>query len=120
MADFETTPLGFGDALAELVGWSGQYVHVEVSIAGGAGVSSFDGRIAEITAGQDEGTVQVAFQANAAVVALDDVMSAAQDSSPTMEVRRLRFTVGEHQSVDFERKVPEEIGPNKEGALPHV
>jgi hypothetical protein len=107
--DFEPTPIAFADALAELIGWSGQDVHVEVSVAGGAGISSFDACFDGVAADEDEGIVLVRFESDIALVVLSDVMSASRISSPTMEVRWLRFTVGEHQSVEIERLEPEEI-----------
>jgi hypothetical protein len=107
--DFETTPIAFAHALAELVGWSGQYVHVEVSVAGGAGTSSFHARFDGVAADEDEGIVLLRFESDIALVVLSDVMSVSKISSLTIEVRWLRFTVGEHQSVEIERLEPEEI-----------
>jgi hypothetical protein len=56
------------------------------------------------------------FEGDVALVVLNDVMSAFSVSSPTMEVRWLRFSVGEHQSIEVERLVPEEIWRRVEGA----
>jgi hypothetical protein len=104
--DPETTPKAFADAIAELVGWSGEYLHVEVSIADGAGICGFDARLEAIAGGEDERSVLLRFAGEAALVVLGDVVSASSISS---EVGRLRFTLGEFQSIGLERVKPEEI-----------
>jgi hypothetical protein len=107
--DFETRPIAFADALAELVGWSGQDLHVEVSVAGGAGISGFDVRFDGVAADGDEGTVLLWFEGDIALVVLSDAMSASTDLGLSTEVSWLRFTIGEHQSVEVERLEPDEI-----------
>lgn len=113
--EFEKTPSTFADAVAELVSWSGECVHVEVSVAGGAGFCGFDARFQGLGGDEDEGTVLVWFE-DGALVVLSDVVSAFTASSLSMEVRRLWFDIGEHQSVEIERVMPEEIS----GCLPEV
>jgi hypothetical protein len=118
--DVVTTPITFAAAVDELIGWSSQDLHVEVSVAGGAGVCSFDARFEGIASDGDEGSVLLRFQTGGAVVALSDVMSAVKVLSPTMEVSQLRFTVGDHQIVEIERREPAEIFRRVEGGGPDV
>jgi hypothetical protein len=116
--EFGTTPIAFTDALGELVAWPGQDLHVEVSIAGGAGVCGFDTRFEGLAADEEEGSVVLRFEGDVAVVALSEVMSAFTISSPTMEARGLRFTVGDHQSIEVGRAEPAEIRRRTEGVGP--
>jgi hypothetical protein len=106
--DFEKTPTALADAISEVVGWSGENLHVEVSVAGGAGVSSFDARFEGVADGKAEGTVLLRFEGDVALVVLSDVMSAYTELGLSTEVRWLRFEVG-GQSVEVERLEPEEI-----------
>lgn len=113
---FESRPIAFADALAQLVGWSGQHLHVEVLVAGSAGVCGFDGRFEGVAADENKGSVVLWFEGDVAFVVLNEVMSAFTVSSTAMAVRWIRFTVGEHQSIEVERLVPEEIRRRVEGA----
>ncbi len=107
--EFEKTPTAFADALVELVTWSGKYVHVEVSIASGAGICGFDARLRALSGAEDVGSVLLWFEGETALVVLSDVMTAFTELSFSTGIRWLRFEVGEHQSVTLERVEPEEI-----------
>ncbi len=117
--EFEKTPTAFADAMAELVSWSGEYVHVEVSVADGAGICGFDARFEALAGGEGEGSVLLWFADEVGLVVLSDAMSAFTELDFSTGIRWLRFEIGEHQSIEVERVMPEEICRRVTGVVPN-